>query len=143
MKLTVILALMICASSSALAKGGMWLEGTISDVKAESDVLSFTVKGDAGFGWTTNVVWHGQQIHVRTPRWTSKYDAHTPATDPYAVTFTNAVFFATRRAGDSRKTSVEFLEPTVSFGIEGNILRIEAKDVFVRPLKEELPLPKQ
>src|SRR5438132_14198725 len=100
----------------ALAKGGMALQGTISDVKVEGESLSFLFTGRINLEFATApraqkqqmVEWQVEKVPVRACKWTNPYDGQKLH---LAVTFSNAVLRARLRAKDGKQTGIGIYQP--------------------------------
>ncbi len=153
MKSLIALAVWILASSIACAKGGLGLQGTISNVTITEDAISVEFTGVVSLYLNTDpdakgqgqlVKWVVSKMPISVRRWASDppYDKMKPGDDPYAVTFPNAVFRAREVKTDTPLDIVldgpaEGTATVVALDAFGGLLKIEAKRIFIFPSKDE------
>jgi len=142
MKAVASMLLAVSLVGSAHGKGGMAMHGTISDVKVENDTLSFLFTGKLSVQFDTaprgqkpyTLELQVEKAPVRASKWTNPYDS---INQRHAVTFTNAVRFATARAKDGKETGIGIDCPKISSSEDSDgIIMIEGKQISINPPEE-------
>jgi hypothetical protein len=143
MKIIIFLGILILSSGLALAKGGLSLAGTISEVTTTDNALSFTFTGTVSLyiypgqnpdKQPQTVKWAVTAMPFTARRWTvppSVYDMK-PEDNPYAITFPNAVL-RVQEAKSDLPLSISVDEPTIALNFDGGLAKIDGKRIFIHP----------
>ncbi|MBI3997118.1 MAG: hypothetical protein HY352_05595 [Candidatus Omnitrophica bacterium] len=129
-------------ATAALAKGGLQLEGTVTDVEVKEDTLSLLLTGALSFDiptapeddpareWRTLRV-IVRQLPVRVAQWTVTPD---PNRLPHPATFQETVDRAVQVATLGHVLVAGLDHPTISFSNLGEPLLIEGSRITVQDL---------
>ena len=134
--------LCLALAAPVFAKGGLQLEGTVTDVEGQEDTLSLLFSGQLSFEIPTAPEddpareWRAlrvtvRQLPVRVAQWTVAPDPHR---SPPAATFQETVDRTVQLAATGHTLIAGLDHPTISFSNLGEPLLIEGSRITVQDL---------